>query len=590
MEQKEPLQDAQNHNPYLTLYRKWRPRHFSDVAGQDVPVRILSNSLKDGRVNHAWLFCGPRGIGKTTTARILAMSLNCTTRSTVSVEPCGECENCRAIQAGNSLDVIEIDAASHRGIDEIRELRDRVKYSPLRSRYKVYIVDEVHMLTNEAFNALLKTLEEPPLHAVFVLATTDPHRLPETILSRCTRLTFNRIDLEAMVRQLRKVATGEGIELEEEVLYLVGHKADGALRDALSLLEQLAAWGEGVDRATAARILREVDTEDLDRLFQVTTTGDAGAALVLINRWLRDGLGTDDLHESLVSYFHSLLLAKVVDDPSLARLSKKRWEKVMGLIRSIPLEPLRRVLVLLQNGTTGIRRSAQPQVLLELMILDIIDVLGTKGSSQPNGASQPRQKTPAVSAEGAKKAKKPPPEENEAEPQDRETESPEERSDKGTTDDLWTRLLEEIKKVRVSLYAFLQEAEYREVDNSRVILAFGSDCRFHKESVERRENLVYLSDLLSRLRGSACKVECHIDERKRRSFSEKEGPLPSSLPSQFHQEPISKEVKKKSLLSEVTELFSGLVVSFVRSEDPLKGELEDAEYEKPDERSSENAG
>ena len=326
---------------YLSLYRKWRPSRFEEVVGQEVSVRILTHSLDKKRLHHAYLFCGPRGVGKTTTARLLAMAVNC--EKGITPQPCGECESCRTIQEGNSLDVVEIDAASHRGIDEIRELRERVKYVPLQSRFKVYIIDEVHMLTTEAFNALLKTLEEPPEHVIFVLATTEPRRLPDTIISRCVKIIFNPLPEEAMVKKLEEIAREEGAAIEEEVFYLIARKAGGSMRDAEGMLEQILAWGEEepVDLATASLILREIDSEDFTRLLELIIKGDKGGALLLLNQWIQRGLSPEDISHSLESYLRELLLFRLTRKQDKKREKiRKEWQSLTKQVSEEALQKL----------------------------------------------------------------------------------------------------------------------------------------------------------------------------------------------------------------------------------------------------------
>lgn len=528
--------------PYLALYRKWRPYCFEDIVGQDVVTRVLVHALETQRVAHAYLFCGPRGVGKTTTARVLAMALNC--YEGVTPRPCGVCPSCVAIRQGNSLDVVEIDAASHRGIDEIRELRENVKYVPLESRFKVYIIDEVHMLTQEAFNALLKTLEEPPEHVVFILATTDPGRLPETVLSRCVKLIFNPIPHEVIVAQLGKIAALEGFEVAEEVLHLVARKAQGSLRDAESLLEQLFAFGEKeIPLSMAVKVLRDIEPQDLDAFFVVLREGNLERALLTLEEWLSRGLGPEDIVGSFTAYFRDLFVASSVGGYSpLFGIPKPRWDNLKGLLQGLSPEPLKRVLDRLRVLEGDLRRLPYPRVLLEVALLDIIECLGQKKEAPPEGGSVPQP-------EG----------------------------------DFWQEVLREIKRSKISLYAFLQLAEVRFEEPSRLVITFGPDCQFHKESVERRENLEILEKAILRVRGERCRIECVLKGEAPEPVAVPEGPGGNEKRVRVRPE------ERSALLPEILDLFGGTVVHYTPGEQS-KGGWEDAELEKSHEGSPEDAG
>ncbi|HEX6780284.1 MAG TPA: DNA polymerase III subunit gamma/tau, partial [Ktedonobacterales bacterium] len=295
------------------LYRKWRSQTFGDLIGQEAVVQTLKNALQSGRIAHAYLFCGPRGTGKTSAARLLAKTVNC--QHPQNGEPCNECLNCREITENRSLDVIEIDAASNRGIDEIRDLRDKVGFSPSTGAYKVYVLDEVHMLTEPAFNALLKTLEEPPSHTIFVLATTEAHRIPATILSRCQRLDFKRFSVRDTVSRLQHVAQGESIALEPVAADLMARAAGGGMRDALSLLDQaMAAMGETITMAGVQQMLGLADPRSVRELVEHIAALRGADGLHLINRLSEAGADLRQLSAQVAEYWRALMLAKAGAD------------------------------------------------------------------------------------------------------------------------------------------------------------------------------------------------------------------------------------------------------------------------------------
>ena len=294
---------------YLALARKYRPQKFSEVIGQDPILQTLTHAIERDRVHHAYLFCGARGVGKTSMARIFAKSLNC--EKGASANPCQECETCQSITAGKSMDVIEIDAASNTGVDNIRELREQVKYAP-NGRYKVYIIDEVHMLSNSAFNALLKTLEEPPAHVMFILATTEPHEIPITILSRCQRYDFRKMNLPVLIQHLKRILTEEGASIDEEALHLVAECAQGSVRDSLSLLDQVIGFQKegAVSESDVRSILGLGERLTLQEIFRAIVVNDLAGALTALNQVDQNGLDLKVFAEDLLKYYRNLILLK----------------------------------------------------------------------------------------------------------------------------------------------------------------------------------------------------------------------------------------------------------------------------------------
>jgi len=356
---------------YQVLARKWRPQTFEAVVGQEPVTRTLRNALAAGRVAHAYLFAGPRGVGKTTTARLLAKALLCSSRS--GPEPCGRCGACQEVQAGTAVDVIEIDAASNRGIDEIRTLRENVRYAPARGRYKVYIIDEVHMLTEPAFNALLKTLEEPPPHVVFVLATTEARRIPLTIVSRCQRFDFKPIPPEILAASLEQVLGAEEIAYDPGALPLLVRAAEGSLRDALSLLDTALAYGGGrLDGASLAQLLGTSAPRRVRAFVAALLARDGARCLESIDAAVREGEELAGLCREAVEAVRQLLVLKVAPGTGVGRLTPAEAQELSALGEQVSVEELLYLLRVFLDADGEIRRSPHPRVELEIAALRVV--------------------------------------------------------------------------------------------------------------------------------------------------------------------------------------------------------------------------
>ena len=380
------------------LYRRWRSRKFDEVIGQEHVTRTLQNALATDRVAHAYLFTGPRGTGKTTTARLLAKAVNCLGEG--PVKPCGECRICKAVDEGRLLDMIEIDAASNRGIDEIRDLREKVGFRPGEARIKFYIIDEVHMLTDPAFNALLKTLEEPPPHVIFVLATTEPHKIPMTIVSRCQRFDFRRIPLAEITRWLAHIAEAEKLAIEPTALEYIARQGGGSMRDAISLLDQLTAYGsDTITLAQVQAVLGAVTSQAVMDLADSLIERDLARGLDVINRVIGDGAEPRQFTRDFVEYLRGLLLLKMGDGASLLRASVSDETLAQMQAQAPRLTPrtLLRATRLFNEAALEMKAGFLPQLPLELAFVE--SVLDDGAATEPPATSAPpapvRSQSPA---------------------------------------------------------------------------------------------------------------------------------------------------------------------------------------------------
>ncbi|MCI6855689.1 MAG: DNA polymerase III subunit gamma/tau [Firmicutes bacterium] len=387
---------------YTALYRARRPEVFSEILGQQHIVKILKHQIETDTVSHAYLFCGTRGTGKTTTARILAKAVNCLSDGE---RPCGHCANCMAIKDGTFMDVIEIDAASNNGVENIRELRESVKYPPAIGRKKVYIIDEVHMLSTGAFNALLKTLEEPPENVMFILATTEPQKLPATILSRCMRLDFKRVPQNILMEGMREICTDKGVEITESALKLLSNCADGSVRDGLSILDQVLASGEKtVDRDKVLEYVGAAGEDFFIDLTELVSLKKVAEALVLLDGVLADGKDVKQLMKDWTAHYRNLMITKFIKSPEdMLNMSSENIRRIQEQSMHISLEEINDAIIRLSKTINDARWSTQPRILLELAIVSIASGLDENAAlirheRRPAQAAAPSVNTAADTA------------------------------------------------------------------------------------------------------------------------------------------------------------------------------------------------
>ena len=357
---------------YTALYRKWRPTSFEEVRGQDHIVKTLKNQINSGRIGHAYLFCGTRGTGKTSIAKIFARAVNC--EHPVDGSPCGECSMCRQIAEGASLNVVEIDAASNNGVENIRDIREQVQYPPTDGRYRVYIIDEVHMLSIGAFNALLKTLEEPPSYVIFILATTEVHKIPITILSRCQRYDFKRISIDTIAGRLAELTQAEQIDVDDRALRSVARAADGSMRDALSLLDQCVAFhfGEKLTYDNVLEVLGAVDNRVFSKLFQAVLASDTKACIREIEEMIIQGRDLSQLVNDFVWYMRNLLIAKTTDEPGdMLDMSEENLAVLKEEAAGVDTETLMRYIRIFSELSGQLRYASQKRILVEIAFIKL---------------------------------------------------------------------------------------------------------------------------------------------------------------------------------------------------------------------------
>ena len=510
---------------YTALYRAQRPEVFSEVIGQDHIVRILKNQIQTGTVSHAYLFCGTRGTGKTTTARILAKAVNCLTEEE---KPCGHCANCMAIKDGTFMDVIEIDAASNNGVDNIRELRESVKYPPAVGRKKVYIIDEVHMLSTGAFNALLKTLEEPPENVIFILATTDPQKLPQTILSRCMRLDFKRVPEKVLIDHMGRICAEKGIEITERALRLLAANADG-----LSILDQcLSAGDRKLDRDIILEFLGTVSEEFFINLTDKVSLHDVAGALVILDEALQEGKDVKQLMKDWMSHYRSLLITKYIKNAEdMLNMSTENIEKLRAQSGQISLDEINSGIVTLSRTINDARYSSQPRILLELAIVTIASGLTEaapigksvrqvqQASVRPQGqpqmaqpapvgaATAPLQQPQAASVQAAASAQVVLEENgagNALQQQPQTVQIP-----NYDLDEIWERIFEEGEDIKGSFNLIRTGAVLAEINDSQFKVI--AQNAFTKQYVE--SNQQQICQLMEKITGKNLKLVCKTEEQ-----------------------------------------------------------------------------
>ncbi len=567
---------------FLSLYRKYRPENFNDIVGQEYVIKTLRNALKNDRIAHAYLFAGPRGTGKTSTAKVFAKSLNCKDDS--SYEPCGVCENCQKISSGQSLDVIEIDAASNRGIDEIRDLREKVKFYPSEGNYKVYIIDEVHMLTKGAFNAILKTLEEPPENVVFILATTEPHQVISTILSRCQRFDFSLLSIADIEKRLSFICEKEEVDYEEDALNLIAHSSNGGMRDAISILDQAISYtNANITSNKLRKMLGKIEKGVLSDYIKYISENDTASALELINDLLEKGKGISRFISDLIEHLRQLLLVKECGvNNDLIEYPPSRLKLLKGESKILESTKLVSVLDILTSIEKDIKFTNQPRLILEMGIVkmtspesdDSIEGLKSRvaqleyelkklKSSAPSSKNNQinvndKDRNKAISNENKVSRKNNNEEKHENDNKETMKENIDRIEDENDSDEIslkevqnaWSVILKQLRQENIKTNAYLKEGKVLKTEADTIFVEFPKNKKFHRNGAAKNSSLI--TKIVSRVLSKNCRLEFVVKGMYNNDKNI------SQHSQQNNQE--KKEISDDKLIDSVMEMFDGKII------------------------------
>jgi len=534
---------------YLALYREWRPRMFKDIVGQEHITKTLVNALKQEKIAHAYLFSGPRGTGKTTAAKILAKALNCEQRE--GVEPCNHCASCISIDQGSAMEVFEIDAASNRGIDEMRDLRENVKLSAIQGKHKVYIIDEVHMLTTEAFNALLKTLEEPPPQVVFILATTEAQKIPLTILSRVQRFEFHRISVQDIQKRLVEVCISLSRQVNQSALVVIAQKSEGSLRDALSIMDQCLLQDDPIGVEEVYLVLGMVGETFSAQLVEALVSSDYGKSLTFLSEGIQQGRDPRQIIRELLDYLRQMLLTSATGETPL--VAPHIQDQLVKQSEQIGISRMLRWISILLQGEGQLKYASNARLAAELLLVQTIyesqptSISGQEAilkrlsvlEQQIQGTRLVRGDIPAAKSPVSSKIDRvipndltPPPKTPKAEAKTVDLVNTAE----GTKPNLiieriqerWNDVLDEVKKRKKSTQAFLMEGKPFQLEGNTLTILFREGCSFHKDKVSQIENRQTIEDVLKQLFGISLTLQNFMENE----FQTKETPESQNLQTQ----------------------------------------------------------
>jgi len=464
----------------MSLYRKHRPQKFKDIVGQEHVKKTILSALKRNKVSHAYIFAGPRGTGKTSTARLLAKALNCPKKDP---EPCNRCSSCKEHLSQKSLDLLEIDAASNRGIDDIRDLREKIKFAPNSSQYKVFIIDEVHMLTGEAFNAFLKTLEEPPSHAIFILATTEPHKVPATILSRCQRFDFHPLSISDIVKELKRISKIEKINFEEDALKMIAAAAGGGMRDAISILDQISSSGRKISKIEVQKILGAAPERAVIRLFDSIIEKDLGLGVEIISSIEDKGYNMDNFRENFVLFMQRVLVYKASNNEKVLKenYSKESFIKIKKQASSLELERLLRTIKIISEYSL-IEKDTLPSLGFEMALTELAGIDKKEKDTDKNDDQG------GSAVEGDNKSLKV------------------EKID-------WKEVVNKVRAHNNSLAAILDSAKIVNIKDNKFFLEV--EFSFYRDKINHHKNRQIIEGVLSKITSTTCYIQCEITKKEK---------------------------------------------------------------------------